>query len=75
VCIYVELRDACVGIGIVVLGVSEIKPTGEGILGTLAGVRSKQPIWVGDGGALLSVSPLLWFSEPRCWGFTCAWRT
>jgi hypothetical protein len=28
----------------------------------------------GMGGTLLSVSPLLWFSEPRYWGFTCAWR-
>jgi hypothetical protein len=26
------------------------------------------------GGALLSVSPLVRFSEPRCWGFTCSWR-
>jgi hypothetical protein len=33
------------GMGIVVLGVSGVKPTGEGILGTLAGVSSKQPIW------------------------------
>jgi hypothetical protein len=59
--------------GLVVLGVSGIKPAREGILGTLAGVSSKQPIW--DRGALLSVPLLLRFSEPRCWGFTCAWRT
>jgi hypothetical protein len=39
------LRDACVGMGIVVLGMSRIKPVGEGVLGTLAGVSSKQPIW------------------------------
>jgi hypothetical protein len=30
---------------IVVLGVSVIKLEGEGVLGTLAGVSSKQPIW------------------------------
>jgi hypothetical protein len=58
VCIYVELRDACVGTGIVVLGVSGIKLAGEGILGTLAGVSSKQPIWDRGWGALLSVSLL-----------------
>jgi hypothetical protein len=29
----------------VVLGVSGVKQVGEGVLGTLAGVRSKQPIW------------------------------
>jgi hypothetical protein len=33
------------GMGIVVLGVSGVKPAGEGVLGTLAGVSSKQPIW------------------------------
>jgi hypothetical protein len=44
------------GMGIVVLGVSEVKPAGEGVLGILAGVSSKQPIW--DRGALLSVSLL-----------------
>jgi hypothetical protein len=70
VCIYAELLDACVGMGIVVLGVSWVKPAGEGVLGTLAG-RSG----IGDGGALLSVSPLAWFSEHRCWGFTYGWRT
>jgi hypothetical protein len=32
-CIYTELRDACVGVGIVVLGMSGIKPAGEGIFG------------------------------------------
>jgi hypothetical protein len=42
--IYVELRDACVGMGIVVLGVRGVKPVGEGVLCTLAGVSSKQPI-------------------------------
>jgi hypothetical protein len=31
--------------GVVDLGVSGIKLAGEGILGTLAGVSSKQPIW------------------------------
>jgi hypothetical protein len=31
--------------GIVVLGVSGVKPAGEGVSGTLAGVSSKQPIW------------------------------
>jgi hypothetical protein len=30
------------------LGVSGIKSAGEGVLGTLAGVSSRQPIWVGD---------------------------
>jgi hypothetical protein len=35
----------CVGMRIVVLGVSVIKLVGEGDLGTLAGVCSKQPIW------------------------------
>jgi hypothetical protein len=69
------LRDACVGMGIGVLGVCGENPAGEGVLGTLAGVSSKQPIWDQGRGALLSVSPLLRFSEPRCWGFTCAWRT
>jgi hypothetical protein len=44
-CIYAELHDACVGMGIVVLGMSGVKPAGEGVLGTLAGVSSKQPIW------------------------------
>jgi hypothetical protein len=44
-CICAELRDACVGLGIVVLGVSGVKPAGEGDLGTLAGVSSEQPIW------------------------------
>jgi hypothetical protein len=34
-----------VGMGIVVLGVSGVKPAREGVLGTLAGVSSKQPIW------------------------------
>jgi hypothetical protein len=29
----------------VVLGVSAVKPAGEGILGTLTGVSSKQSIW------------------------------
>jgi hypothetical protein len=33
------------GMGIVVIGVSGVKPAGEGVLGTLAGVSSKQPIW------------------------------
>jgi hypothetical protein len=45
VCMYAELRITCVGVGIVVLGVSGVKPAGEGVLGTLAGVSSKQPIW------------------------------
>jgi hypothetical protein len=45
VCIYAKLRDACVGLGIVVLGVCGVKPAGEGVLGSLAGVSSKQPIW------------------------------
>jgi hypothetical protein len=40
-----ELRVACVGMGIVVFGVCGIKPAGEGDLGTLAGVSSRQPIW------------------------------
>jgi hypothetical protein len=31
--------------GSVVLGVSGEKPTGEGVLGNLAGVSLKQPIW------------------------------
>jgi hypothetical protein len=44
-CIYAELRDACVRMGIVVLGVCGGKPAREGVLGTLAGVSSKQPIW------------------------------
>jgi hypothetical protein len=43
--IYAELRSACVGLGIVILGMSGIKPEGEGVLGTLAGVSSNQPIW------------------------------
>jgi hypothetical protein len=43
--IYAMLRNACVGVGIVVLGVSGIKPAGEGVFGTLAGMISKQPIW------------------------------
>jgi hypothetical protein len=33
------------GVGIVVLDVSGVKLAGEGVLGTLAGVSSKQPIW------------------------------
>jgi hypothetical protein len=33
------------GMGIVVLGVSGVKPAGEGVLDTLAGVSSKQLIW------------------------------
>jgi hypothetical protein len=33
------------GMGVVDLGVSGIKPVGEGVLGTLAGVSSRQPIW------------------------------
>jgi hypothetical protein len=44
-CIYAELCDACVGMGIVVLGVSGVKLVGEGVLGTLAGLSSKKPIW------------------------------
>jgi hypothetical protein len=59
----------------VVLGESGEKPTGEGVLGTLAGVSLKQPIWDRDEGALLSAFPLVWFSEHRCWGFTDVWRT
>jgi hypothetical protein len=42
--VYADLRDACVGMGIMVLGVCGVKPEGEGVLGTLAGVSSKQPI-------------------------------
>jgi hypothetical protein len=41
VCIYVELRDACVGMGIVVLGVSGIKRQDKAFLGTLAGGELK----------------------------------
>jgi hypothetical protein len=37
VCIYAELRDACVGMGILVLGVSGIKPVGEGDFGYFGG--------------------------------------
>jgi hypothetical protein len=37
VCIYADLCNACVGIGIVVLGVSGIKPIGEGIFGYFGG--------------------------------------
>jgi hypothetical protein len=48
VCIYAELHDSSVGKGIVVLGVSGIKPAGEGVLGTLAGVSWKEPIWDED---------------------------
>jgi hypothetical protein len=33
------------GMGIVVIGVSGVKPAREGVMGTLAGVSSKQPIW------------------------------
>jgi hypothetical protein len=33
------------GMGIVVLGVSGVKLAGEGVLGTLAAVSLKQPIW------------------------------
>jgi hypothetical protein len=43
------------------------KSAGEDILGTLAGVSSKQPI--GDGDVLLSASLLLQFLRHRCWGF------
>jgi hypothetical protein len=32
------------GMGIVVIGVSGVKPAREGVLGTLAGVSSKKPI-------------------------------
>jgi hypothetical protein len=32
-CIYAELRDACVGLGIVALGVRGVKPAGEGVFG------------------------------------------
>jgi hypothetical protein len=42
----------------VVLGVSGIKPAGEGDLGTLAGVSSDDRSGIGDRGALLSVSLL-----------------
>jgi hypothetical protein len=59
----------------VVLRVHGVKPAGEGVLGTLAGVSSKQPIWDRDEGALLSAFLLVWFSEHRCWGFTDVWRT
>jgi hypothetical protein len=31
--------------GIAVIGVSGIKPAGESVMGTLAGVSSRQPIW------------------------------
>jgi hypothetical protein len=44
VCLCVELRDACVGMRIVVLGVRGVKSAGEGVLGTLAGVSLKQLI-------------------------------
>jgi hypothetical protein len=70
-----ELRDACVGLGIVDLGVSGVKTGRKRRLGTLAGVSSKQLIWDRGWGALLSVSPLLWFSEHMYWGITCIWRT
>jgi hypothetical protein len=33
------------GMGIVVLGVSGVKPAEECVLSTLAGVSSEQPIW------------------------------
>jgi hypothetical protein len=74
VCICAEL--AYVGMGIVVFGVPEEKPVGEGVLlGTLAGVSSKQLIW--DRG---------WGFTPPCilactvfgaqvLGFSYGWRT
>jgi hypothetical protein len=55
--------------GIVVLGVSGVKPAGEGILGTLAGVSSKQPTWDRDEGALLSAFPLVRFFGAHVLGF------
>jgi hypothetical protein len=44
-CLCAALRDACVGMRIVVLGMCGEKPAGEGTLGTLTGVSLKQPIW------------------------------
>jgi hypothetical protein len=58
-CIYAELRDACVGMGIVVLGVCGVKTAGEGVLGTLAGVSSKQPIWDRGQGCTPQCTPIV----------------
>ena len=70
-CIYAELRDACVGMGIVVLGVSGIKPAGEGVLGTLAGVSSKQPIWDRGWGCTPQCIPAFTVFGAHVLGFYC----
>jgi hypothetical protein len=42
---YAELRDACVGMGIVVLGVCGVKTGRRRRFGYFGGVSSRQPIW------------------------------
>jgi hypothetical protein len=68
-CIYAELLDACVGMGIVVLGVCVVKLAGEGVLGTLAGVSSKQPIWDRGQGCTPQCTPTVTVFEAWVLGF------
>jgi hypothetical protein len=74
-CICGELRGACVGMGIVVLGVRGVKTGRRRCFGTLAGVSSKQSIWDRGWGCTSHVSPLVRYSEHMCWGFTYECRT
>jgi hypothetical protein len=57
------------GWGVVVLGVCWVKPAGEGVLGTLAGVSSKQPIWDRGQGCTPQCTPTVTFFGDQVLGF------
>jgi hypothetical protein len=74
VCIHAELRDACVGMGIVVLLHEWGKTDRRRHFGYFGG-GELETTDLGSGiGVHSSVYPYLTVLEPRCWGFTCAWR-
>jgi hypothetical protein len=56
--------------GNMVLGVCGVKTGRRRRFGYFCGGELETTdLGSGDGGALLSVPPLLWFLEHRCWGF------
>ena len=61
----------CMGYVDRILGVSEVKPVGEGVLGYLAGVSSKQPdLGSRAGGSLLGHSLFGAYGRHNCFGST-----
>jgi hypothetical protein len=54
---------------IVVLSVGGVKPAGEGVLGTLAGVSSKKPIWDQGWGYTPQCVPTCTVFEAQVLGF------